>query len=337
MEENQVELIDYLNIIWKRKRLILIPTIILIVAVAVGGFFLPKKWEVTSIIQPSKFITLTSQGQFEEIVVTPPQQIVSQINEESYNSLIAAELNLDLNKFPKITAENVRNTQLVKVAIRHKDIAIAKQISYSLFGHLKSELDRKIDIELLNNDAEIKQNEIEKDLRAKEITILENKQKIMDRREQELVQEMKDIRGRIQTLEKEQLGALSKKEKSEGESLGLLLYSNEIQESLRYYSTLNELHSSKRLEQENYKEKIKQNEQRIQQINSIIKNLIERKGRMDYAKFVKEPTASLKPVSPKKRTNVLLAGILGLMLFTILAFFLDYVENHKALKAKNSQ
>lgn len=337
MEEDQVELIDYLNVIWKRRVLILLPTVVLTAAVGVGSFLLPRKWEVTSIIQPSKYSMVTSQGQFEEIVVTPPQQIASQINEESYNGLIAAELNLNLNSFPKLTAENVRNTQLVKVSVRHKDIAIAKQISYSLFGHLKSDLDKKIDIELLNMDADIKQNEIERDLRNKEIVILENKSKIMDQREQELIQEMKDTRSRIQTLEKEQLGALNNRDKSEGESLALLLYSNEVQESLRYSNTLNELLSSKRLEQQDYKEKIKQNEQRIQQINTIIKNLTERKGRMDYAKLIKEPTSSLNPVSPNKKINILLAGILGLMLFTILAFFLNYIENQKTMEAKNSR
>ncbi|MCP2597706.1 hypothetical protein NLC93_07545, partial [Candidatus Aminicenantes bacterium AC-335-G13] len=57
--------------------------------------------------------------------------------------------------------------------------------------------------------------------------------------------------------------------------------------------------------------------------------LNERKGRMDYAQLVKEPTSSINPVSPKKKLNILIAGILGLMIFTILAFFIEYIEKQK--------
>jgi len=52
--------------------------------------------------------------------------------------------------------------------------------------------------------------------------------------------------------------------------------------------------------------------------------------RIDYTQFIKEPTSSLYPVSPKKKRNVMIAGILGLMIFTMLAFFLEYIEKQKA-------
>jgi len=65
-------------------------------------------------------------------------------------------------------------------------------------------------------------------------------------------------------------------------------------------------------------------------MNFEIDNLNERKGRLDYAQLIKEPTSSLYPVSPKKKLNVLIASILGLMAFTMLAFFLESLEKHKA-------
>jgi capsular polysaccharide biosynthesis protein len=60
--------------------------------------------------------------------------------------------------------------------------------------------------------------------------------------------------------------------------------------------------------------------------------LIEKKGRIDYAQLIKDPTSSLYPISPKKKLNILIAGILGLMIFTILAFFLEYIEKQKNIK-----
>jgi capsular polysaccharide biosynthesis protein len=325
----EIELMDYLNILRKRKWLIFIPTFFLTLLVGIISFFLPKRWEVTAIFQPSKFVFQTAQGQFEEVVVTPGSQIASQISEESYNALIAAELNLDIKDFPKLKAENIKDTELVKFAIREKNVEIAKEIAYCLFKHLKSELDKKIDIELFNLDSAIKRNESEKELKKEENSSLSNKLKILEIREKEILTEMKEVRERIRDLEKEQLNSLNKSKKSESESLGLLLYSNEVQQNLRYCNTLNELLSQKKLEQENLNQEVKTNEQQIESLDIQIRNLIEKKGNMDYAKLIKAPTSSLNPISPKKKLIIAVSALLSLFVFTLLAFFLEYLARHK--------
>jgi len=150
MEENEgeIELIDFLNIIWKRKWLIILSTFFLVIAAGVISFLLPQKWEVDAIIQPSKFFVKTTGSQFEEIVVVDPQQIASQINQATYNNKIAAELNLDIRKFPKLKAENLRDTNLVRVSIKEKDIEKAKLILHSLFNLLKTQPDEKVEVEM---------------------------------------------------------------------------------------------------------------------------------------------------------------------------------------------
>ena len=62
----------------------------------------------------------------------------------------------------------------------------------------------------------------------------------------------------------------------------------------------------------------------------------DKKLRIDYAQLVKEPTASLYPVSPRKKVNVAIAGILGLFMFTVLAFFLEYIEKQKYEKLEKA-
>ncbi|GAH96176.1 unnamed protein product, partial [marine sediment metagenome] len=52
-----------------------------------------------------------------------------------------------------------------------------------------------------------------------------------------------------------------------------------------------------------------------------IKLLEDKKARIDYTQLIKEPTSSLGTVSPKKKRNVMIAGILSIMIFTMLAFF----------------
>ena len=178
-------------------------------------------------------------------------------------------------------------------------------------------------------DSRIKSNEIEKTRVEDEIKVFKNKLKIVKQRKKEIEAEMSDVRKRIESLEKEQLSTLKKDKKGESESLGMLLYSNEIQQSLRYHNTLNELLASKKIEEEDLNLALDNRDKKIQQIENTINNLNEKRGRIDYAQLIKEPTSSLYPVSPRKKLNVLIAGILSLIIFTFLAFFLEYIQKRK--------
>lgn len=331
--EDEVNLMDYLNVIWKRKWHIIIPTFFLVVVVGIYSFFLPPVWEVNAIIQPSKYIIQTEGGIYKEIVIADPNQIAGQINEGFYTNIIVAELNLDIREFPKLKAENLKNTNLVKISTKANDVEKAKLILLSLFNHLKRELDKKVDIGTKEIDSKIKSKEIGKLIIEEEIKAHKNKLNIVKQRKKEIEEEMSDTRKRVEALEKEQRSSLKKKNRSESESLAMLLYSNEIQQSLRYLNTLNELLSSKKTQEENINLEMKNKEERIKQLENEIDNLNERKGRIDYTQLIKEPTSSLSPVSPRKKRNVLIAGTLGLMIFTMLAFFLEYIEKQR-IKSK---
>jgi len=373
--EDEIELMDYLNVIWKKKWLIILPTLFCVIIVGIISFRLPHIWEVDAVVQPSKFFVQNEQGTVSEVVVVNPKQIVGQINQASYDHLIAAELNLDIKAFPKLKAENLRDTNLVRVSVREKDTEKAKLILFSLFNHLKTDMDRKIDVEIKGIDTrieaqensikqneltikdklnEIKLKEIEKNMKSQEILSAVNKVKISEDRGKSILNELKTVKERISEIEKQQKNAFA--EKKEGaEALGLLLYSNEIQNNLRYYNTLDEKLSSEKIIQENLDlqikagkeeirkfdnqiEKVKTEIDKIKNTTENIKNEInllnEKKGRIDYAQLIKEPTSSLGPVSPRKKLNVLIAGILSLMIFTILAFFLEYIRKNKAKEDK---
>jgi uncharacterized protein involved in exopolysaccharide biosynthesis len=57
--------------------------------------------------------------------------------------------------------------------------------------------------------------------------------------------------------------------------------------------------------------------------------LNERKALIDYAQVIKEPTPSTTPIFPQKMLIILIAGILGLIIFTVFSFFLEYIKKHK--------
>jgi capsular polysaccharide biosynthesis protein len=366
-EQEEVDLIEYLNVLWKRRWLIIVPTALLALVTGVVSFLLPPVWEVDALIQPSKFFVQSAAGTFTEIIVIDPKQLAGQINQRSYERLINAQLNLDPRKFPIVKAENPKDTKLVKVSIQTGEAEKAQAILNNLFQHIKSDLDRKIDVEMKSittqiaaNESNIKNKNIDIqskniDIQSKNIDIEKTRQAIAsagkrlaisEDHSRSLVDEMKGVKIRIDQIEKQQKTMLA--EKKEGnETLGLLLYSNEIQQNFRYYNTLEENLSRERISEENLRlfvhdkeQEIKIKEQEIKSIKNQIEKinqeiagirndmefLVEKKQRIDYTQLVKEPTVSLYPVSPKKKLNVAIAGFLGLFCFSILALFLNAVE-----------
>lgn len=351
--ENEVNLIEYLNVLWKRKWFIIVPTILLVLAAGVISFTTPPTWEVDLILQPSKFFVQTEQGEFTEVLVIDPKQLAGQINQQSYDRLLGAELNLDARKFPKLKAENLKDTKLVRVSLKTGETEKGQAILNLLFQHLKSELDRRIDVEMksISTQIALKENDIkakgldiqstniEIEKTRQEIIAAGNKLKISEDRSRSLLEEMKGVKARIDEIEKQQKTMLAEKQGGV-ETLGLLLYSNEIQQSLRYYNALEENLSTEKNTQEDlrlslrekeqvikgYKTQIEKISQAILALRTDMELLTEKKQRIDYAQLVKEPTVSLYPVSPRKKRNVLIAGFLGVFCFSILALFLDYVK-----------
>jgi capsular polysaccharide biosynthesis protein len=161
---------------------------------------------------------------------------------------------------------------------------------------------------------------------------------------------MKSVKSRIEEIDKQLQKALSEKQQG-GDAVGLLLYSNEVQQNLRYYNTLDEKISAEKVTREtlhmdvrNKEEQLRQLDNQIIQIQNqqesirnettILKTDIQflgqEKERIDFASLVKEPTPSFFPVAPKKKQNVLIAGFLSLVVFCFLALFLNYLKQNRS-------
>lgn len=371
--KNEVDLMDYIYFLWQKKWLIIIPTLFCVITAGVVSFILPSVWKVDAIIQPSKIFIQTAQGDFQEVLVTPPQEVAGQINEETYNQTIASELDIKRNIFPQINARKLRDTELVYVSTKVRDREEGKKILLSLFDLLKQSLDKKVEVEIKSIDTQIKANrnlieqkklEIEDNLNEVKILKIEqnqlkqkvlsesNKIEISKKRGDSIMEEMESVKNRIEGLEKQQQRALAEQKQAEN-ALSLLLYSNEIQHSLRYYNTLDEKLSHEKITQENLrlsindtKDEIKKKEAQIDilktnvdkiknEINDVeneMELLMDKKARIDYAKLIKEPTSSLNPVAPNLKLNIAVAGVLGFFFFTVLVFFRESIRKYTPKK-----
>ena len=71
-------------------------------------------------------------------------------------------------------------------------------------------------------------------------------------------------------------------------------------------------------------------------IEEEIKNLEFKKNYVQNIQILQPPKSSLGPVKPKKKLNILLAGVIGLFLTVFLAFFIEYISKHKETEIKDS-
>ena len=56
--------------------------------------------------------------------------------------------------------------------------------------------------------------------------------------------------------------------------------------------------------------------------------------RLKGIEMITQPNISSKPVKPKKRQNVMIAGVVGLLASIMLAFFMEFLEKNKGVFRK---
>ncbi len=98
--EDKIELMNYLNVLWKRKWIIIIVTFLFIAAALVISFLSPPEWEVGKIFLPNKLVILTQEGQLHVFPFVKAHVTIKIINQGEYNNIIATELGLDIKDFP---------------------------------------------------------------------------------------------------------------------------------------------------------------------------------------------------------------------------------------------
>ncbi len=108
MEEDTIELVGYLRVIWKRKRLILVGTLVCIIAVGVISLRLPEIYRAEVLISIGKKLSS----------VFPSSSVAAFDTPKNLTKSIPAEYGLNDDeealKYP-LKAEEVRGTPLIKV------------------------------------------------------------------------------------------------------------------------------------------------------------------------------------------------------------------------------
>jgi LPS O-antigen subunit length determinant protein (WzzB/FepE family) len=303
-QTDEIELIDIIRVLWKRKKLIIFITF-LFALVSVGvSLILPKVYVVATIIEPGVRPIADVNGQIvDEVPVVSPDSLRETISGGAYDGQIQKKLNITGEDFPEIKASIPKNTTLVNVSIESSNPDRALAVLNELVGQVGTDIQGKLENEKKNIENEIALEKIKNQAVTEKIALVKN--------------QVSETTIKIQQLEKERQKSMAARSE---DAMSVLLYSNEIQNQQIYLNSLQE--KLKDLETETLTSAIK------------IENLHLKLNMVKSTRLVKPPTIPEKPIKPKKPLIVALAGVLGLMGSMMLAFLLEYLERSGGVRLR---
>ncbi len=331
--EDEIELIDILRVIWKRKYLIIAGTIFFGLIAAIISFVMPKIYSIDMVLRPG---TLDIGEHGKNVYIDSPQNIKALIDSGTFNNNILNYLNeIKMDNIPKkleFKLNILKDSDTIKVLYETDDINQGMVIQNHL-SKLLLETYRK-SVQYFKNEYDIKLDILKSELDYIKVTIQSYKRNVknIEKRIHELMPETELIKNNTANLIRERDKLLSKNPK-ENNILSALLYSNTIQQNLQlsnnYQNQINDYKEKK----ESELQKIDQSEKEIENKLNGIKNLQFKKDNIQNIQFLQPATSSLYPVKPKKMLIIVLATVLGLFLMLFLSFFLEFVSRYKQKKS----
>lgn len=296
----EIELIDLLRVIWKRKKLIIFGAVLITLAAAVTVFLLPRVYEVTAIIEPGRRPITDQNGQIvEEKVVVSAVSIKETILGGAFDETVRTKLKIPESKFPDIKVEVPQNTDLVKIAIESHNPEAAVNILRNIVVLVSQGLQEKINLEKNQVRNEIRLAQIEFQTASENLKVIQ--------------QQVDETRGSIVSLENEKKRAIASRR---NDAMSVLLYSNEMQNQQIYLSDL--LNDLSELQTQARKAEAK------------LENLQQKLDKIKATTIYKSPTIPGKAVKPKKALIIALAFVLGIMISMMTAFAIEYAESARA-------
>ena len=300
--EDEIDLMDYVKVILKRKRLILAIFLGAAIVAGIFSFLMPKVYKIDTALEVG--IIEKAMGTAPGQLVESPTQLVGKIDSDVYGIKVREKLNVSQIEYPKIKVENPKDTNLVKMTIESADSEKAKNILEEINTLILIEHQEKIkaEKELLEKNIELFKNNIEvsgKDIERIKIKI------------SSLEIERKTLEDKIDALQK------------------VLLYEQTPGTQFALFDTKEKLEAKIQEIESRYLE-INSLETQINSFNNQINSIKKQIEDIQPTKIVKGPIVSQEPISPRPLLNIVIAAILGLFVGVFLAFFKEWWEKSQA-------
>ncbi len=259
-EEDEINLIDYLRVLWKWKWLIVAGTMLCVIAAAVISLQMPRIYEVSMLIEPgiAGVKEIESDGFF---YIDSAENISGKITEGVYTRRVKDSLQLEPGEAgADFKAVVVKNTNLIKVTSewheedRDLGVKFIRQMVIMLSDDYRKMVEQKRGdydnrISLMQNEiSEVAthRKDIDKQVKLElsKIEKIRNEIKIhqailgdIEQRKGELLEEVKGVKDNTGKIVQQQEALL--RDERPGKDLSLLLYSTTIQQNVAYFNQLN--------------------------------------------------------------------------------------------------
>lgn len=346
MEEYEIDLRDYLKVIWEKKWLILGVFVVAVVLAALLSFRLPNEYEARALLKlrplpnvdglnlklPS-LQEIAAIVQSDELLLQAAQGIQPRSPEFQRDTLMQVEQWLKRN----LKASVIEKTDLLEVRLpgdlAPERLREALQLVITLAeSKLQNDLQANINLELtrLSTMTAVVQEQLDIVNNQLQTEIAQRKE-ILESQREGLLQRMDEIRQNPQFLrlaageQNATLQGIMLKREFEVLNARVRDIETELQKlDSRGRDLFPELHS--RLQSlENERTELQLLEGKVQQV--FAKNT-------ETIDIVSAPFAPEQPVGPRRTLNVLVAGILGLFAGTLVAFFKHYLGEKQPTQVK---
>ena len=331
--KDEIELIDFLQIMWKWKYFIGIGTFLFAVIAAIISLQMTKIYGVDMVLRPG-ILRIGESGK--NTYIDSPANIQALIetgtcDEEILNTL-KTEHEENLPRTLSFGVTVPKNSDAVIISYETPDsdqgIKILKLLSESLMKkyrelveYYQNEYKDKIDI---------KEIEITGYIAAAQ-TSKENIKNIQ-RRINELKSEVQLINDNTISLLKERDKLIA--QRNNDNVLTSILYTNTIQQNLALANTYKNEINTYNIDIQQEKMKLESNQNKIKSLQVEIKSFEFIKDSIQNIQIIQPPTRSPRVIKPKKKLNVLIATFVGIFTMLFFALLLEYVSKHKK---KNEQ
>ena len=333
--DDEIELIDFLRVLWKRKWLIILITLVCMLAAGVASFVMPKIYKVSTAIEP---VIIGVDQNSRPIYLDSAGNMKARIESGIYNSRILKNLDIDLCKTQvKFKVDNPKTINLIKISSEweQKEIAtgtnVLEQLLIELSHYYEEIIQAKtegIDKEILFKLSDIQGKKNQIDLRQ---TALKN----IKTWENELNRKLMTLNDDTKKIKQQKDKILEGKTGEDG--ILPFFYFTAVQQNKADFNQLNNQLYNLKSKAEEVTVQVEQLKQDMNDINAEIERLKIKKSYIQDIKVISEPEASKFPIKPKKKLNIVLAGLVGFMMAVFIAFFAEYIKKSKEKSTTQNQ
>ena len=186
-EYEEIDLMDYVKVLLKRKWLILVMFLGAAIMAGVFSFILPKIYKIDTALEV---------GRVAGIMVEDPAQVVEKIKGDVYGIFVREKLQIPEEKYPKIKVENPKETNLITLAIESAKPPESKNILEETNNLILAEHQEKIKVKKELIEMNIKTVEGQIEIIKSDIEKVKNKKKSSEN-------DIQRIKNKIETLQED--------------------------------------------------------------------------------------------------------------------------------------